>query len=48
MDITHTKTKRGKTVTCDVYWDGEFKIYYKNHQPITHSCIHTNKKEKKR
>lgn len=46
MDISHVKTKRGKPVVCDVYWDGEFKIYYKNHQPIPHNCIQIKKKEK--
>lgn len=47
MEICYTKTKRGKSVICDVYWDGDFKIYTKNHQPIPHSCSNIRRKTKK-
>lgn len=38
LDVTRVKTKKGTTVVCDVYWDGDYKIYEKNHQPIPHNC----------
>lgn len=38
MEIARTQTKKGTTVLCDVYWDGEFRLYMKNHQPTPHSC----------
>lgn len=47
LDVAQVKTKRGKAVTSEVYWDGntgEFKVYTKNHQPTPHTCSNIRRK----
>lgn len=51
LEVAVMSTKKGKRVTCDVYWDGEHKVNTKNHQPVPHSCtgaVRKNKNAKKR
>lgn len=46
LDVARTKTPKGKPVVCDVYWDGEFKMYEKNRQPIPHRCTSSERRKK--
>lgn len=46
MSVAFVKTKKGTGVVCEVYWDGEHKVYMKNHQPMPHNCIPGARKNK--
>lgn len=46
LQVAAVKTKKGKDVVCDVYWDGEHKVSTKNTQPIPHACAAGPRKNK--
>ena len=47
LDVATTKTRKGTEVVCDVWWDGEYRIYIKNEQPIPHKCAPKPRKRRK-
>lgn len=46
LDVALAKTPKGKSVICEVYWDGEFKLFQKNRQPVAHNCTSTKRRKK--
>lgn len=48
IEVAKAKTQKGKSVICEVYWDGEFKMYIKNHQPTPHNCTYITKRRNTR
>lgn len=46
-EVARVVTKKGNKVLCDVYWDGEYKVYEKNRQPLAHNCPFVHKRRKK-